>query len=66
MAARADLIVEGAVDFVLLGAEDGGEVVRHGDVGAEGGFVRAAIENRRQVGSSSFPRYGWAKDETLR
>ena len=25
----ADLVVEGTVDFVLLGAEDGGEVVGH-------------------------------------
>lgn len=29
VAACADLVVEGAVDFVLLGAEDGGEVVGH-------------------------------------
>lgn len=29
VAAGADLVVEGAVDFVLLGAEDGGEVVGH-------------------------------------
>lgn len=28
--AGADLVVEGAVDFVLLGAEDGGEEVGHG------------------------------------
>ena len=31
VAARADLVVEAAVDLVLLGAEDGGEVVGHGD-----------------------------------
>ena len=30
VAAGADLVVETAVDFVLFGAEDGGEVVRHG------------------------------------
>lgn len=29
VAAGADLVVKGAVDFVLLGAEDGGEVVGH-------------------------------------
>jgi hypothetical protein len=29
MAAGADFVVEAAVDFVLLGAEDGGEVVGH-------------------------------------
>lgn len=29
VAAGADLVVEGAVDFVLLGTEDGGEVVGH-------------------------------------
>jgi hypothetical protein len=29
MPARADLVVEGAVDFVLLGAKDGGQVIRH-------------------------------------
>jgi hypothetical protein len=27
--ARADFVVEGAVDLVLLRSEDGGEVVRH-------------------------------------
>lgn len=30
VAAGTDLVVEGAVDFVLLGAKDGGEVVGHG------------------------------------
>ena len=30
VAAGADLVVEGAVDFVLFSAEDGGEVVCHG------------------------------------
>lgn len=30
VSACADLVVEGAVDFVLLRAEDGGEVVGHG------------------------------------
>jgi hypothetical protein len=34
--ARADLVVEAAVYFVLLRAEDGGEVVGHGDGGARG------------------------------
>lgn len=29
VAAGTDFVVEGAVDLVLLGAEDGGEVVRH-------------------------------------
>ncbi len=29
MAAGADFVVEGTVDFVLFGAEDGGEVVCH-------------------------------------
>lgn len=33
VAARADLVVEGAVDFVLLRAEDGGEEVGHFDGG---------------------------------
>ena len=28
--AGADFVVEGAVDFVLLGTEDGGEIVGHG------------------------------------
>jgi hypothetical protein len=28
--AGANLVVEGAVDFVLLRAEDGGEIVGHG------------------------------------
>ena len=32
VAAGADFVVEGAVDFVLLGAEDGGEVVGHLEV----------------------------------
>ena len=31
VAAGANLEVEGAVDLVLLGAEDGGEVLRHDD-----------------------------------
>jgi hypothetical protein len=31
--AGADFVVEGAVDFVLLRAEDGGEVVGHGGGG---------------------------------
>ena len=35
VAAGADFVVEGAVDLVLLGTEDGGEVVSHGAVGAE-------------------------------
>lgn len=30
VAARADFVVEGAIDLVLLGSEDGGEVVGHG------------------------------------
>ena len=30
MPACADLVVEGAVDFVLLGAKDGGQIVGHG------------------------------------
>jgi hypothetical protein len=29
VSASSDLVVEGAVDFILLGAEDGGEVVGH-------------------------------------
>ena len=29
VAAGADFVVEGTVDFVLFGAEDGGEVVGH-------------------------------------
>lgn len=33
VAAGSDLVVEGAVDLVLLGAEDGGEVVGHCDGG---------------------------------
>lgn len=33
VAACTDLVVEGAVDLVLLSAEDGGEVVRHCDGG---------------------------------
>ena len=36
VAAGADLVVETAVDFVLFGAEDGGEVVRHGCGGVWG------------------------------
>ena len=37
VAAGADFVVEGAVHFVLLGAEDGGEVIRHcGGFPAEG------------------------------
>ena len=31
VAAGADLVVEGAVDFVLLGAEDRGEIIGHGE-----------------------------------
>jgi len=38
VAAGADLVVEGAVDLILLRAEDGGEVVGHGD-----GFFFAAV-----------------------
>ena len=30
VAAGADFVVEGAVDLVLLGTEDGGEIVGHG------------------------------------
>lgn len=30
MSACADLVVEGAIDLVLLGTEDGGEIVGHG------------------------------------
>ena len=32
VAAGADFVVEGAVDFVLFGAEDGGEVAVGGEV----------------------------------
>lgn len=35
VAAGADFVVEGAVDLVLLSAEDGGEVVGH-DLGRQG------------------------------
>jgi hypothetical protein len=35
VAAGADFVVEGAVDLVLLGTEDGGEVVGHGGGGIE-------------------------------
>lgn len=39
--ARPDLVVETAVDLVLLRPEDGGEVVRHaGGSGGARGFVR--------------------------
>ena len=41
VSARADLVVERAVDFVLLCAEDGGEVVGHGDGLRELGFLTA-------------------------
>ncbi len=34
VSAGADLVVEGAVDFVLLGSEDRGEVVGHCREGA--------------------------------
>ena len=34
VAAGADFVVETAVDFVLFCAEDGGEVVGHGEIGA--------------------------------
>lgn len=30
--ACADFVVEAAVDFVLLGTEDGGEIVGHGEI----------------------------------
>jgi hypothetical protein len=39
VAAGADFVVEGAVDLVLLGTEDGGEVVGH-DGGVVCAFVR--------------------------
>lgn len=39
VATGADLVVEGAVDLILLGAEDGGEVVRH-DCSALSVFVK--------------------------
>jgi len=32
VAAGTDFVVEGTVDFVGFGAEDGGEVVGHGEV----------------------------------
>jgi len=32
--ARTNLVIEGAVDFVGFGAEDAGEVVRHGEAGS--------------------------------
>jgi hypothetical protein len=35
VAACADLVVEGAIDLVLLGTEDGGEIVGH-DCGLSG------------------------------
>ena len=35
MTAGADFVVEGAVDFVLLSAKDGGEVIRHSAHGEE-------------------------------
>ena len=39
VSAGADFVVETAIDFVLFGAEDGGEVVRHGG----GGFWRCSV-----------------------
>lgn len=46
---RADFVVEGAVNFVLLGAEDGGEEVGHFDGLVEdgeefGGWVFGGVE----------------------
>jgi hypothetical protein len=37
VSAGADLVVEGAVDLVSFGSEDGGEVVGHGESGSLGG-----------------------------
>lgn len=34
VAAGTDFVVEGAVDLVLLGTEDGGKIVSHGVGGA--------------------------------
>ena len=38
VAAGADFVVEGAVDFVLLCAEDGGEILGHDEDGSGVGF----------------------------
>jgi hypothetical protein len=39
VAAGADFVVEGAIDLVLLGTEDGGEVVGH-----DGGVVCGVVK----------------------
>ena len=44
VAACADFVVEGAVDFVLLGAKDGGEVICH-----VGGRRRSALGGGEEV-----------------
>lgn len=40
VAAGADLEIEGAIDSVLLGTEDGGQVLRHGK-----GFLQGRVVN---------------------
>lgn len=46
VAAGADFVVEGAVDLVLLRAEDGGEIVGHGQVYAKSFAIGATSSIR--------------------
>ena len=54
MSAGTDLEEEGAVDLVLLGAEDGSQVLRHCCSSRWGGANQA----KKQKGGSSFPDVG--------
>jgi hypothetical protein len=40
VATGSDFVVEGAVDLVLLGTEDGSEVVSHGEIAVRSVYVR--------------------------
>jgi hypothetical protein len=46
VSAGADLVVEGAVDLVLLGAEDGGEIVGHVEDDGRGGCGGESMEEK--------------------